>query len=476
VRESLIKTVPTDYQEIGMRFLVRRREAILGFKTGLGKSLTLLCAIDRVRCAYEKGEPYFLPVILFAPKNAAIRVWPKQIPAHTNFRWTSFSFVLKRLKNNEDLETIMSDYDIIIVRYSEVSRHDEILRKMCHRKITAYDEIHQLKTTNSQRTIATKSVTATCVAKWGLSATTVLNSPLDLFGVLQYLDSSIFGNLQRFKWQFCKTRPQTVGMRTVNIIVDFKNLDKLEEIRKKYVLSVSQDIEVKFHKIPYVLTEEEDSRYMVAAMGMVGNSLKDFGPRLPDIQRICDGSMDEDGEPRYSRCSKYKAFAREIYKVVVKKKQSVIVFAEYYKTIDYLETLFRRDFPDIPQFIFSGKKVREPNKFPCIVLATAGGSESLNLRFANHVFFYSIPFSVGAFIQILGRITRMDSEFLEDLHAYLPENDTTIDCYKTMLLDCNASVINQILGHDANLPKSAKDMRRSLLIKMRKKLLWRESK
>ena len=113
-------------------------------------------------------------------------------------------------------------------------------------------------------------------------------------------------------------------------------------------------------------------------------------------------------------------------------------------------------------------------KLPCIILATIGGTESLNLKFANHVLCYSVPFSVLGFIQLVGRITRMDSQYLEDLNVYIPECDKTIDKYKFTYLKTNAALINEVLGTDANLPRQSLDeSRKYLLSEMRKDILWR---
>ena len=185
-----------------------------------------------------------------------------------------------------------------------------------------------------------------------------------------------------------------------------------------------------------------------------------------------DGSLDSDGKATY-RGSKYKAFLPYIQRSIGG-GNSVIIFTEYYHTHDMLSTLLREDFPNIPIYRISGKHSDEFEETPCIVLSTAGGSESLNMQFANHVFFYSIPFSVGQFVQTLGRITRMDSDHLNDLHTYLPFNPETIDYYKYILLERHTATINYLLGTDANLPKEVREVRIELVEDMRKKLLWRK--
>ena len=470
----MIKSTPEPHQNEGAEFLSKKKVALLGFKTGKGKSLTLLLAIHKY-VNRDTGRQ----AIIFAPKNATQKVWNREIEKHTDLRWAYIKDVIElyQLYKNWDF---LKSYELIICRYSEVYKYRNYLASIVKGRITAYDEAHKLKNPNAKLVYILKKATEQAACKWGLTATSVLNSIMDLWGMTQFFDYRIFGSEQDFKDQYCVMESKVIGYnrslgrpRKVWEIVDYKNLDQLKSIREKFIMISEQDVDVKFNEIPYVELEEETEVYLRAAMGILVDGDRNYAARLHDLQRACDGSRDIYGQPRVDyRSSKYKEYIKKL-KELYAKGDSTILFVEYHDTFKMIMNLLPYDMPGVPIYSISAKEVQDAEKFPCVVVSMAGGSESLNLGFANHVLFYSIPFSVGSFIQTAGRITRMDSKYLDDLNVYMPINPSTIDFYKFKLLEMNAGLINELLGHDANLPKEVETMRKDLIHKMKKELLWR---
>ena len=90
-----------------------------------------------------------------------------------------------------------------------------------------------------------------------------------------------------------------------------------------------------------------------------------------------------------------------------------------------------------------------------IVLLTQAGTESINLQKANTVIFYDIPFAIQTFIQMVGRVTRMDSKY-DHQDIYLIEAEGTSDTYRRILLQMNGQLINQIFGKVNTLPLEMK--------------------
>ena len=149
--------------------------------------------------------------------------------------------------------------------------------------------------------------------------------------------------------------------------------------------------------------------------------------------------------------------------------ESAILVCDHIFTVD----LLKQGFAGKVVYEKTGRVSETPLEYPCLLVMTSAAAESLNLPKFNHVIFYSVPFSVGAFIQSVGRIARMDSEYIDDLHVYIPHCEETIDKYKTALIEYNADVIKRLLGSEANLPNTVSNYTRRMIIKLRKELLWK---
>jgi hypothetical protein len=332
-------------------------------------------------------------------------------------------------------------------------------------------------------------VTRDSKAKWAITATAIGNSILDLWGLMYFLDARVLGTEWQFKKEYCVMEEVVIGWTTKYgrkvpdtrlQVVDYKNLDKLKLVVADYLWTVPSDLSVSFHDVSYVITEQEDDAYIQAAKGILDadkDKGKGFAQRMPDLQRVVDGAYDKDGNKTEGfRGSKYIEYLK-LVQGLLSKNTSVIFFAEFIDTFDMLYSLLTEDLPGVPIYRISGSYMEYDEKdvkLPCIILSTIGGTESLNLGFANHVLCFSLPFAVNGFIQLVGRITRMDSDFLEDLNVYLPTCETTIDRYKYVYLMNNAALINDVLGRDANLPlKELTDMRTSMMSELRRNVLWR---
>ena len=470
----MLITSPQDKQQFGIDFLKSRKVGILGYKTGMGKSFMSLAAA----CDYLRDFPDLICVV-FAPKNAEIRVWKPEISKHTSYKCVDIEEA-SGIVSSLGMSVLRRDYKFVICRYSRVRKYSELLRDLCNNAITIYDEAHYLKSPKAKMVTCLRDITNKVLCKWGLTATSILNSIQDLWGIMNFFKPQVLGNLYSFQDKYCTLRMVPIGGgRKARVIEGYKNFDLLRKVVSDYIITAVQDFSVKFHKLSYDLSDREEDIYTHAARGVLratksdgDYNIKGFAQRLPDLQRVVDGSRDKGGVQFSKRSSKYFKYLPE-FRRILDKGESVIVFTEYRDTLKMLAGFLKEDFPNVPLFQISGDLFEQPDQFPCIVAMTAGGAQSLNFKFANHVFFYSIPFSVGIFIQVLGRITRMDSKYLQDLNCYVPKNDSNIDRYKYELLEANTQVITRLLGEDANLPKSVEAKRKDLIRAMRRDLLWR---
>jgi SNF2 family DNA or RNA helicase len=475
----MLKSTLKDYQKEGANFTIRRRAVINTAKTGKGKTLITLACVDRI----VNGKNTF--AVVFAPLKAYDKVWGQEIEKHTDMVYIRLPEALELFEKTGSID-FMKDYDLLLVKYPQVKAETyRFLSMVMPGRVTVYDEVHKLKNPEAQITKLLTNLSRDVAAKWGLTATGIGNNIMDLWGLMQFFDPTVLGTEWQFKRAFCEMEEVVIGWKTMygrrmpdtrKQIVGYKNLDKLKEVMSDYMWTSPSDIKVKFHEVRYDITDYENDAYIYAAHGVLAEDPKGFAQRMPDIQRVTDGSFDMHAMPRTDfRGSKYIAFLDEI-KQKLSKNESVIVFAEFQATFDMLDNLLREDLHGVPIFRVSGAYLEDADKFPCVILSSIAGAESLNLKFCNHVFCFSIPFSVLAYVQLVGRITRMDSVHKEDLNVYVPYCERTIDFYKYEYLKENASLINEVLGRDANLPiddNKAGEVKIRKLDSMRRDILWR---
>jgi superfamily II DNA/RNA helicase len=168
-------------------------------------------------------------------------------------------------------------------------------------------------------------------------------------------------------------------------------------------------------------------------------------------------------------------------KSIITKGFSVVLYCEYLDTVNRVVDVLEKNKSDIgfrELFQIKGSisiKIRETiedeirNKD--IIVVTRAGTESINLQKANCVLMYDIPYSIKDCIQLIGRVTRMDTEFSAQ-YIILVWTKGTIDEYKYLLFQDNSNLIRQVLGSDANLPATVTELDRKNLDKLKDKLLW----
>ena len=106
----------------------------------------------------------------------------------------------------------------------------------------------------------------------------------------------------------------------------------------------------------------------------------------------------------------------------------------------------------------------------CVVM-TRAGAQSLNLQALNNVIVYDIPFSLGVFIQVVGRVTRLNTKY-DQFNVYFIEVDGTIDSYKRMLIQDRMNVIEALFGGDDTIPIDVKELDRTFIREIRRDFLW----
>lgn len=409
------------------------------------------------------------------------------------------------------------------------------LHNMGRKLLLMIDEAQILQDSNNQfyQMLAPKRPFFKVV--WELTATPLGNSLTGLYWLLYFLNPKIVGSLAQFKANYYVIRLNRIkrwvgkypNKRQVTfneeVIVGYKNLDKLSEILKDYVKIKQKKYNLVWHYHKFNLTEAETVQYLLAGQGLKREtSEKNFAVRLHDLQMVVDnlvipidkvalkykleqklkdekGKVDQEkldylyktilartSENRKNTIMESELSSKEIaYIQVIKeelaKGRPVLTYLDYSDVVDRLEKILREHSHElgVKQVLkvtggISLKErelVEESIEAGTVVLITSAGTESINLQKSNSIIFYDTPFSVLTFIQAVGRITRMDSKYSEQ-HVHIMEAVGTIDSYKRLCITMNANLIESIFGGIETLPVEMLKIDKGFQGELRKQLLW----
>ena len=103
---------------------------------------------------------------------------------------------------------------------------------------------------------------------------------------------------------------------------------------------------------------------------------------------------------------------------------------------------------------------------------TQAGRESVNLQKANNLIIYNVPLSTGSMLQLIGRITRMDTEF-DVQTVYFLEAIDTIDTYKVGLVASKIELFEKVFDKQETMPDLSDDKFKVDSKLLKKKYLWK---
>ena len=129
----------------------------------------------------------------------------------------------------------------------------------------------------------------------------------------------------------------------------------------------------------------------------------------------------------------------------------------------------------------TGEKVLDANaisegkckQIPHVVLGTRASSESVSYYYINHAIFFHIPTVPSTFIQFVGRITRRNTLFPDDLNVHIFRSHN-IDLYKLMLVGTKAYQQGIVQGSTNNFPEEyiQSNTKQDLIAKAKEEILW----
>lgn len=467
------------------QFLSKRKRALVCEKAGKGKTFATLAAFIKLQSA-GKAER----LLVLAPRNAYDKgVWESECKRHTSLRVITVDKI-KELVQGRPLtavDKIIKNYDVVCGKHSHVKNTLELLMYLRGPKtIVCLDEAHAFKNPSCKQTMLTSCWVRGAYACWMLTATPVSKDLTDTYNIINLLRPGTLGSYQWFVENVCLTQEVRIKMRGVTRKVQkvsgIKNVTLLERLLKPVVVKGSATITPSFHKIEYNLSPKEVFVYKKIARGIEMSpdlseevwikrvlSSEDspsedrikavdvHSSRFIYLQYAADGIVKEDGSIE-GHGSKYDLILSQV-KSIVEKKQSCIIYFDYYQALDTFKRMLESKIRDAKVLESSGRSVLQANDInenACkqkshIILMTRAGAPSVSFYYINNIIMAHIPTVPEVFIQAVGRITRINTLYPDDLNVYVPLSEN-IDEYKLRLVTSKTEQMETVAGEENNIP------------------------
>lgn len=321
-----------------------------------------------------------------------------------------------------------------------------------------------------------------------LTATSCKNNIEGMYWMITLLNPNLLGSWTSFRYNYLiinrkkitqTTKNRQKVQRTVDEIVGYKNVDKLQAILNEIIIVRQKQYNLEFNYHTTHLNDIETQNYLRASGGKMSEKAKDFwSVRLRDITFVVDNVSEEIEQETIS--NKEKLLLKVLLQNIRDNKPTII-YCEYVSVLerlDYLIKAFRRDLGIIDTLIIKGgvsmnerKRIQDIISVDRPLLITSAGGESINLQKANAIIFYDLPYDIAKIMQIIGRITRVDTEFSKQYIDIIEAFGTT-DTYKRLCMEKNMKLIESLFGKMNTLPYSTYNNEQKFMSTLRRQLLW----
>lgn len=268
------KTKPFDHQLEGFEFGINHRKFLLGDEQGLGKTKQSIdIAVAR--------RHQFKHCLIVCCVNGLKWNWHHEITVHSNEKGHILGQYLNSRgktvigsvkKRHEDLLSDREEFFLITnietLRDKTIS---ETIKKLCDNGtigMCIIDEIHKCKNSTSTQGKAIHKITS--YYKMALTGTPLMNTPIDLYNILKWLDVE-HHTLTDFKRHFC-----VMGGFGGYEITGYKHLNELQETLDRVMLRRKKeevlDLPPKVRTTEYVeMTASQTKLYNDIKMQIVEN-------------------------------------------------------------------------------------------------------------------------------------------------------------------------------------------------------------
>lgn len=503
-----------DHQKEQVKQLIGRRRALLDEKCGAGKTLTCLYAF-----AFLKYKQKIDTMIVFTPLSAYSKlVWKRDADKFTGLRCIDLDTLYEKTKSSDErLDKYLKAYDIIYAKHSHVKTVATFIAKVvAHQKtLVVLDEVHAFKNPKAKQTILMKMAIVKAYGLWGLTATPLSRNLEDTYNIINFIRPWFLGGFISFRTTYCKTENKVIGYdrvlgraKTVEVITGVKNEEAFQEKISHVVIKGNAFLTPKFHYVDYKLSDYEKNIYMQIARGIDMDSEMDgdawlqsilsqqqktehniknvdkYSTRFIYLQTAADGVINTDGTQNRVGGTKTSMTVDLIQKIVAK-KESVLVYFDYYATLEVVEKMLKESkiqaiiLKSTGEHVLDAQAVTEAKvkQRSYIILCTKAASESVSYYFINNVVFVHVPTVPSTMVQMVGRIVRMNTLYPDDLNIYIFRSEN-IDLYKLYMVSIKSYQMELVAGEEKNIPPTYKGLatEHGVMEKCKKLLLWNNQK
>lgn len=489
------------------------KKAILSDRVGSGKTLSILYSF-----AYLREQGILNNLLVLTPLSAYEKeTWKKDLDTFTELSYASVDEIVKELKGDlTKVPEILKQYSVIYGKHTQMKSMLLLLRNIVIQPgvMLCIDELHAFKNPKSELTYRCKQLTDKIPYFWGMTGSSISKSPEDLYTLVNLVSPYYLGGFLQFRDKYCKVTEKVTGRRfdgklnKAKVISGFKE-DMEEVLQQKLeplLIKGESFFDVHFHYLNYVLSKDETSLYHKLAKGInlkpeasdedwlatvlgaddVENAkssyirdVERFSSRFVYLQYAADGVLNRDGTFDNCHSSKIDLLISTL-RDITSKGQSTIVYFDYYAPLHAVQARIAEEGLNCDVLESSGSNVLSADdvteerckKKPVVILGTKASSESVSYYMLNHVIFFDVPTMPATFVQTVGRITRKNSLYPDDLNVHIFRSEN-IDLYKMMLVSCRTYQLELVQGKEKNVPDDYKCIKdRSVVDSMKRTLLW----
>ena len=399
------KTTPYQHQVDGFKYGVARERFLLGDDMGLGKSKE---AIDI--SIYKKLLYGVKHCLVICGVKTLVHTWEREIIKHSDEGSHILgNYVSKKgkvksgsnLKKLEDLENI-NNLPFFLITNIETIRNKEICNKLIELidskeiDIILFDEFHKVKNSFSQQGEALLKLKPT--TRIAMTGTPLVNSPLDLFAILNWLDIERH-NFYAFRNHYC-----TFG--NMKEITGYKNLEELNAILNMIMLRRKKedvlDLPPKVHTTEYLeMSKVQEKIYEEVKTELIENidKIALSNNPLAELIRLRQATAFTGILSTSVRESVKYDRAMDIIEEVVSNNGKIIILSQWVEVLKPLIKVLSEEGYNPAVIIGGVNKQEQENKFmndsSCKVLlgSITSMGVGLTLTAANTVIFLDSPWT-----------------------------------------------------------------------------------
>lgn len=391
--ESLIESAdiqfpftPFPYQYSGVAFLFPRQAAVLADEMGLGKTMQ---AITSIRLLFRAGM--IRNMLLVCPKPLVTN-WQRE------FKLWAPELNVCTIEGSRSKRTCgwQADLPIKVCNYELLLRDQEFLEDASSQfDLVVLDEAQRIK--NSQSKISKTVRHIKRKRSWALTGTPIENSPQDLVGIFEFLNS---GHLHH------DMSAHKLATEARDYILRRTKDQVLDDMPPKLIRDTEIDLSPE-QEHTYRQAEEEG----VVRLNDIGDSLSvtHVFELILRLKQICNF------DPATGSSSKLDQLKADLSEVIAS-GQKAIVFSQWVKTIERISDAL----PESNPLQYHGKipsKKRDsildqfksdPNSH-VLLMSYGAGSVGLNLQFCRYVFLFDRWWNPAVEDQAINRAHRLGS-------------------------------------------------------------------